>query len=93
MTVLGLAPERRGSQKGNEHIGNTSKRDLAAPYIDVLCQFRQAVRRQAKENGNSELLRYTDWLRDEELPRVGISVDDVSSTSMWYAPVQPAVGG
>ena len=84
LDLLGLAPEQRASlQQQNELVGGQSKKDVLLPYIDMLCQFRQTVRRRAKESGDQELLNYTDWLRDQQLPQVGVSVDDVSSTTMW----------
>lgn len=53
------------------------------PYIDALCHFRDKVRAKAKEFGAKDLLQETDWLRDEELPRLGVRLDDIGSASKW----------
>ncbi|KAG0241669.1 tRNA synthetases class I (C) catalytic domain-containing protein [Mortierella sp. GBAus27b] len=54
-----------------------SAEDVALPYLQVLSTFRDTVRRYAREGRPAqELLALSDKLRDEDLERLGVSLDD-----------------
>jgi cysteinyl-tRNA synthetase len=54
-----------------------SAEDVALPYLQVLSTFRDTVRSYAREGRPAqELLALSDKLRDEDLERLGVSLDD-----------------
>ncbi|XP_062051624.1 cysteine--tRNA ligase, cytoplasmic isoform X2 [Lepus europaeus] len=46
------------------------------PYLQVLSEFREGVRRIAREKKVPEILQLTDTLRDEVLPELGVRLED-----------------
>ncbi len=46
------------------------------PYLNALSDFRDSVRRQARELKASDILKECDRLRDEVLPSVGVRLED-----------------
>jgi cysteinyl-tRNA synthetase len=53
------------------------------PYVRVLSNFRDDVRKKAMEKvPHSEFLELTDRLRDEELVSLGVALDDQEGTDI-----------
>uniref|UniRef100_A0A8C0CMP6 Cysteine--tRNA ligase, cytoplasmic n=1 Tax=Balaenoptera musculus TaxID=9771 RepID=A0A8C0CMP6_BALMU len=46
------------------------------PYLQVLSEFREGVRRVAREHGVPEVLQLSDALRDDVLPELGVRFED-----------------
>ncbi|KAK3812875.1 MAG: tRNA synthetases class I (C) catalytic domain-containing protein [Benniella sp.] len=58
-------------------VAGVSAEDVALPYLQVLSTFRDTVRRYAREGRPAqELLALSDKLRDEDLERLGVALDD-----------------
>ncbi|KAF9962810.1 hypothetical protein BGZ65_007829 [Modicella reniformis] len=57
--------------------GGATAEEVAMPYLQVLSTFRDTVRRYAREGRPAqEMLALSDKLRDEDLERLGVSLDD-----------------
>lgn len=52
-----------------------SQDEVIKPVMDVLCEFRDDVRRDAGK-GKGPLLELSDQLRDEKLKEIGIKLTD-----------------
>uniref|UniRef100_A0A9J7XVB8 Cysteine--tRNA ligase, cytoplasmic n=1 Tax=Cyprinus carpio carpio TaxID=630221 RepID=A0A9J7XVB8_CYPCA len=73
-----------GAIEGSEPIGfpvggNGQNADLEStviPYLSVLSDFREDVRKIAREEKVTELLRLCDELRDNTLPELGVRLED-----------------
>ncbi|XP_062326673.1 cysteine--tRNA ligase, cytoplasmic isoform X1 [Osmerus eperlanus] len=73
-----------GAIEGTESIGFAVGRkgqsvDLEStvmPYLEVLSHFREGVRKIAREQKVSEVLRLCDAVRDETLPELGVRLED-----------------
>ncbi|XP_067104731.1 cysteine--tRNA ligase, cytoplasmic isoform X3 [Osmerus mordax] len=73
-----------GAIEGTESIGFAVGRkgqsvDLEStvmPYLEVLSHFREGVRKIAREQKVSEVLRLCDTVRDETLPELGVRLED-----------------
>uniref|UniRef100_A0A672MTX6 Cysteine--tRNA ligase, cytoplasmic n=1 Tax=Sinocyclocheilus grahami TaxID=75366 RepID=A0A672MTX6_SINGR len=73
-----------GAIEGSEPIGfpvggNGQNADLEStvmPYLSVLSDFREDVRKIAREKKVTELLRLCDELRDDTLPELGVRLED-----------------
>jgi cysteinyl-tRNA synthetase len=63
------------------------KEAMLTPYLDVLTEFRKAVRLAAMKGDNKEVLRIADSLRDDLLPVLGVRMEDKGSgadvISVW----------
>lgn len=46
------------------------------PYLKVFGEFRDEVRRKAKEISNKDILEFCDSLRDTKLPELGVRLED-----------------
>ncbi|CAJ0959380.1 unnamed protein product, partial [Mesorhabditis belari] len=55
---------------------STSKEETVMPYLNVLSEFREEVRKIAKANGVHDILKLSDKLRDEILPNLGVRLED-----------------
>ncbi|KAJ9467365.1 putative cysteine--tRNA ligase [Diplonema papillatum] len=83
--VLGLT--------GSDDIGFTekgegagSKKDVVAPYLDALVNFRIEVRAaaRAKEVSGRAILEASDRVRDDTLPPLGVRLDDADADkTIW----------
>ncbi|KAF9190649.1 hypothetical protein BGZ49_003670, partial [Haplosporangium sp. Z 27] len=68
---IGFSGSAQGGSSG------VSAEDIALPYLQVLSTFRDTVRSLAREGRPAqELLALSDKLRDEDLERLGVSLDD-----------------
>ncbi|MGH0176987.1 UNVERIFIED_CONTAM: hypothetical protein FKN15_074022 [Acipenser sinensis] len=59
--------------------GSGQNMDLEAivmPYLSVLSDFRETVRKIARENKVTEVLQLCDALRDDTLPELGVRLED-----------------
>uniref|UniRef100_A0A8C4X4H7 Cysteine--tRNA ligase, cytoplasmic n=1 Tax=Erpetoichthys calabaricus TaxID=27687 RepID=A0A8C4X4H7_ERPCA len=73
-----------GAINGTEQIGfpvggSGETTDLEAtvlPYLNVLSEFREGVRRIAREKKVTEVLQLCDALRDDILPELGVRFED-----------------
>lgn len=58
--------------------------DVAMPYVQLLADFRDDVRSIAREEKVSRILQACDRLRDDNLPELGVKLEDVEG---GHAPV------
>uniref|UniRef100_A0A8C2HGR9 Cysteine--tRNA ligase, cytoplasmic n=1 Tax=Cyprinus carpio TaxID=7962 RepID=A0A8C2HGR9_CYPCA len=71
-----------GALEGAEPIGfpvggsGQNLENTVMPYLSVLSDFREDVRRIAREKKVTELLRLCDELRDDTLPELGVRLED-----------------
>jgi cysteinyl-tRNA synthetase len=87
-----------GVVQGNEQIGfgdssstgegggeGGSKEDVVAPFVDAFVDFRENVRKAAKNkaSGPGDFLQHCDDVRDNTLAKLGIRVEDSTETSVW----------
>jgi cysteinyl-tRNA synthetase len=81
-----------GAVQGNEQIGfgenssgGESKEDVVAPFVDAFVDFRENVRKAAKNkaSGPGDFLQHCDDVRDNTLAALGIRVEDSTETSVW----------
>lgn len=60
--------------------GQVDEEEIAVPYLNVLAEFREGVRRLCRASGGKpsavELLCLCDALRDEVLPELGVRLED-----------------
>ncbi|BFU18438.1 cysteine--tRNA ligase, putative [Entamoeba histolytica HM-1:IMSS-B] len=52
-----------------------------APLLDTWCLFRTEVRKEAIKSKNTNILNLCDKVRDEDLPKVGVRVEDDGKTA------------
>uniref|UniRef100_A0A672MTQ9 Cysteine--tRNA ligase, cytoplasmic n=1 Tax=Sinocyclocheilus grahami TaxID=75366 RepID=A0A672MTQ9_SINGR len=71
-----------GAIEGSEPIGfpvggnGQNLESTVMPYLSVLSDFREDVRKIAREKKVTELLRLCDELRDDTLPELGVRLED-----------------
>ncbi|KAK3827606.1 MAG: hypothetical protein J3Q66DRAFT_362824 [Benniella sp.] len=72
-------------------VAGVSADNVALPYLQVLSTFRDTVRRYAREGRPAqELLAPSDKLRDEDLERLGVALDDQELAAARVAKAQQA---
>jgi cysteinyl-tRNA synthetase len=98
MRVFGLTAD---SSKGGKEIGfggdnsvcfggaEASKEQLLGPLLDVLTRFRTSVRLAAMKGEMQSILALGDGVRDNELPELGVRVEDQGGQEVWKL-VDPA---
>ena len=47
------------------------------PYLNILSEFRDCVRKEAKILKSTTILQECDKLRDDILPNVGVRLEDI----------------
>jgi cysteinyl-tRNA synthetase len=73
-----------GTGGGGDGSATTEGREeTLAPVLDVLMDFRSAVREKARANDISGILQLCDAFRDEQLPPLGIRLEDKKDGSVW----------
>nr|XP_045010671.1 cysteine--tRNA ligase, cytoplasmic isoform X3 [Jaculus jaculus] len=55
---------------------NLNLESMVMPYLKVLSEFREGVRKIARENKVPEVLQLSDTLRDDILPELGVRFED-----------------
>ncbi|KAJ7994606.1 hypothetical protein DPEC_G00251210 [Dallia pectoralis] len=73
-----------GAIEGSESIGfpvggsgqNVDLESTVMPYLKVLSDFREAVRKIAREQKVTEVLKLCDVVRDDTLPELGVRLED-----------------
>lgn len=73
-----------GAIEGAESIGfpmggqsqNVDLESTVMPYLTVLSEFRESVRKIAREKKVTELLQLCDVVRDDTLPELGVRLED-----------------
>ncbi|XP_074086922.1 cysteine--tRNA ligase, cytoplasmic isoform X2 [Macrotis lagotis] len=73
-----------GAIEGEETLGfpvggsgsNTNLEATVMPYLQVLSDFREGVRKIAREKRVTEVLQLSDALRDDVLPELGVRLED-----------------
>nr|CAG4638301.1 EOG090X02DZ [Cyclestheria hislopi] len=72
-----------GAIEGDDVIGfpisgtsSTNVEETVMPYLQVLAQFREDVRKEARNLGATQLLQLCDQIRDEILPNLGVRLED-----------------
>lgn len=71
-----------GAISGSSGIGfpveeaSTNVEETVMPYLEILGEFREKIRKEAKGIKAEGILRECDRLRDEVLPNVGVRLED-----------------
>ena len=73
-----------GANEGSQSIGfqtassnsAANEEDIALPYVQLLADFREQVRNIARQEKVGEILKLCDRLRDEDLPNLGVKLED-----------------
>ncbi len=79
LNILGFPSRSDGlgwieeTSSSNSSISN--REEIIRPYVKILSSFRDNVRENSIKNGNKELLKATDGIRDD-LINLGVSLDD-----------------
>jgi len=92
--MLGLIPDNSdalgfpsSSSIQNGSINGQSKEQLLTPILDMLMEFRSKVREHARSNAKETsaklILEECDKFRDNELPLLGIRLEDKPTGSLW----------
>ncbi|KAK6102952.1 cysteine--tRNA ligase [Brugia pahangi] len=71
---IGFPIEHNGIS--NHDISITSKEEMLMPYLTALVDFRENVRKVAREQKIIGILEECDKLRDEVLPELGVRLED-----------------
>jgi cysteinyl-tRNA synthetase len=82
--LLSSFPQVFGANEGSQLIGfqtsssnnATNEEDIALPYVQLLADFREQVRNIARQEKVGEILKLCDRLRDEDLPNLGVKLED-----------------
>ncbi|KAF9350264.1 hypothetical protein BGX26_011540 [Mortierella sp. AD094] len=73
----GIVADPIGFSGAEGGAAGVSVEDVAMPYLQVLSTFRDTIRSYAREGRSAqEMLALSDKLRDEDLERLGVSLDD-----------------
>ncbi|KAF9110966.1 hypothetical protein BGX27_005566 [Mortierella sp. AM989] len=73
----GVVSDSIGFSGAEGGAAGVSVEDVAMPYLQVLSTFRDTIRSYAREGRSTqEMLALSDKLRDEDLERLGVSLDD-----------------
>ena len=63
---------------------NNNSSNKESDILDSLCKFRDNVRKYAFNNKQYEILKITDEVRDVDMPKINITLEDKSKTeSIW----------
>uniref|UniRef100_A0A452TMG4 Cysteine--tRNA ligase, cytoplasmic n=1 Tax=Ursus maritimus TaxID=29073 RepID=A0A452TMG4_URSMA len=84
LTIFGAIEEE--SSLGFPVRGPGTSLDLEStvmPYLQVLSEFREGVRKIAREQKVPEVLQLSDALRDDILPELGVRFEDHEGGSSW----------
>lgn len=93
--MLGLIPDNHdavgfpssSSMQNGGTINDQSKEQLLTPILDMLMDFRSKVREHARSNAKDTsaklILDECDNFRDNELPLLGIRLEDKPAGSLW----------
>jgi len=60
-----------------------NREDTLAPVLNALMEFRSAVRDKARSSDMMGVLSECDRFRDDELPKLGIRLEDKTGKSVW----------
>lgn len=75
-------------------VSSVNQEDIATPYVRLLSSFRDKIRALAiadpGSSTNQQLLALCDVLRDDELPQLGVSLDDRDVTRPALVKFVPA---
>jgi len=63
--------------------------EITEPLIDIITKFRSDLKSIAKTNDTKAILAQCDLLRDEQLPDLGIRVEDLPDQSSIWKFVDP----
>lgn len=82
-----------GANEGPQSIGfqtssSTSavdQEDIALPYVQLLSDFREKVRNIARQKKVGEILKLCDQLRDEDLPNLGVKLEDQDGKNVYFS--------
>lgn len=85
LKVLGLIPDNSGVEMGFPFDGtdDVNREEALAPILDVLMSFRSTVRDAARAKDMKGVLTACDEFRDDDLPPLGIRLEDKTGTSVW----------
>uniref|UniRef100_A0A0N4ZY98 Cysteine--tRNA ligase, cytoplasmic n=1 Tax=Parastrongyloides trichosuri TaxID=131310 RepID=A0A0N4ZY98_PARTI len=61
---------------------NVDKEELVMPFLQVLAEFREEVRKHARVSKNIEILKLCDDIRDTVLPELGVRLEDKNNETI-----------
>nr|CAG4643063.1 EOG090X02DZ [Ilyocryptus agilis] len=56
--------------------GSSNAEEVVLPILQAMAEFREEVRKEARQLGNGRLLELCDQLRDDVLPNLGVRIED-----------------
>lgn len=65
-----------GFPLGSSTAGQQNTEELVMPFVKTMADFRGSVREQARQLKAVEILKLCDDLRDEQLPNLGVRLED-----------------
>ncbi|CAB4064395.1 CARS [Lepeophtheirus salmonis] len=78
--VVGLIPECGEMGFSSSSLsGGGSSEEFVMPYLNSLAEFRDNVRKKARELKATDILKECDRLRDDVLPDLGVRLEDKES--------------
>ena len=60
--------------------------DIAMPFLNAMADFRDNVRKEARETKAVNILKECDRLRDDILPELGVRLEDKVSRDLFHKP-------
>ncbi|KAI1715685.1 tRNA synthetases class I (C) catalytic domain-containing protein [Ditylenchus destructor] len=78
LKMFGAIPESQQFGFPTDQNGNSTenREELIIPYLQALADFREKVRKMAKEQKNLDILAECDSIRDNILPELGVRLED-----------------
>lgn len=70
---IGFPADAASSSAGGD------REEMVMPFIDVISQLRQEIRKKATELKNSDLFKLCDSIRDDVLPNLGVRMEDYNA--------------
>ena len=54
------------------------------PYVELIADFREGIRKIAREHKVTEILKMCDDIRDSKLPELGVQLEDHEGTIFLF---------
>lgn len=72
-----------GGDAASSSSPSGSREQILAPVLDAVQSFRTIVRDKARQNDASGVLQQCDIFRDQQMPPLGIRLEDKAEGSVW----------
>uniref|UniRef100_A0A0N5CDI8 Cysteine--tRNA ligase, cytoplasmic n=1 Tax=Strongyloides papillosus TaxID=174720 RepID=A0A0N5CDI8_STREA len=70
------------ANSSDDKASNIDKEELIMPFLQVLSEFRENVRKHARASKNIDILNLCDEIRDTILPELGVRLEDKSNETV-----------